>query len=294
MGCGIYGIIYGIGIFRADPLYSAVGIFGTCVMMVLMFLMFIAYYRGRIIFGEEAVSIKDGLYMPGFFRRLQHAVTVNYKDIESISIMETMCDNLGKPFLFVFVNMKCIVFHLNNGQTNQVINIYHFSNRQKVKILNEIYTRMGVEYSKEEQPGKKLLEDFKVQQKKEWQAAKEQKKAERMAKSNAKQNKKPNGKSEANSKGRSGTAPLYFVCNRPRPLPVAGAVDVYAEVYDRMCLTCGFRCKHFMQRENRPRWYAGGFHSDITEDLSVVRTPKEGEQVFKQKGRAPFSASVRH
>ena len=39
---------------------------------------------------------------------------------------------------------------------------------------------------------------------------------------------------------------------------------------------------------------AGGFHSDITEDLSVVRTPKEGEQVFKQKGRAPFSASVRH
>lgn len=43
-----------------------------------------------------------------------------------------------------------------------------------------------------------------------------------------------------------------------------------------------------MQRENRPRWYAGGFHSDITEDLSVVRTPKEGEQVFKQKGRAPF------
>ena len=41
---------------------------------------------------------------------------------------------------------------------------------------------MGVEYSKEEQPGKKLLEDFKVQQKKEWQTAKEQKKAERMAK----------------------------------------------------------------------------------------------------------------
>lgn len=49
----------------------------------------------------------------------------------------------------------------------------------------------------------------------------------------------------------------------------------------------------FIQRENRPRWYAGGFHSDITEDLSVVRTPKEGEQVFKQKGRAPFSTSVR-
>ena len=26
----------------------------------------------------------------------------------------------------------------------------------------------------------------------------------------------------------------------------------------------------------------------------MVRTPKEGEQVFKQKGRAPFSASVWH
>ena len=60
--------------------------------------------------------------------------------------------------------------------------IYYFSGWQKVKIINEIYTRMGVEYSKEERPGKKLLEDFKVQQKKEWQAAKEQKKAERMAK----------------------------------------------------------------------------------------------------------------
>lgn len=182
LGASIYAIIYCLEIFKTDLWYSLIGMFGVLASMAFAFLIFLSQYRSRIIFGEEAISIKDGLYMPGFFRRLQHAVTVNYKDIESISIMETMCDNLGKPFLFVFVNMKCIVFHLNNGQTNQVINIYHFSNRQKVKILNEIYTRMGVEYSKEEQPGKKLLEDFKVQQKKEWQAAKEQKKAERMAK----------------------------------------------------------------------------------------------------------------
>ena len=92
---------------------------------------------------------------------------------------------------------------------NQRLNVYYFSGWQKVKIINEIYTRMGVEYSKEEQPGKKLLEDFKVQQKKEWQTAKEQKKPSEWQKSNAKQNKKPNGKSEANSKGRSGSAPPF-------------------------------------------------------------------------------------
>ena len=42
------------------------------------------------------------------------------------------------------------------------------------------------------------------------------------------------------------------------------------------CFPFGYKCFYNLETENRPHWYADGFHSDITEDLSVVRTPKEG------------------
>ena len=42
------------------------------------------------------------------------------------------------------------------------------------------------------------------------------------------------------------------------------------------CFAFGYKCFYNLETENRPHWYADGFHSDITEDLSVVRTPKEG------------------
>ena len=180
----VASIIWAIGmIFAYDGrlLYTILVACSACFLDILMILVFVSQYRGRIIFEEEQISVKDGLCIAGF-KRLQHALTIKYEDIDRVFVTESTRDSLGNSVPYVFVDMKYIVFQLKDGQMNQRLNIYYFSGWQKVKIINEIYTRMGVEYSKEEQPGKKLLEDFKVQQKKEWQAAKEQKKAERMAK----------------------------------------------------------------------------------------------------------------
>ena len=179
----VASIIWAIGmIFAYDGrlLYTILVACSACFLDILMILVFVSQYRGRIIFEEEQISIKDGLYMAGFFKRIQHALTIKYEDIESVFITESTCDSLGNPVRFVFVNMKYIVFHLKSGQMNQMINIYYFSGRQKVKIINEIYTRMGVEYNPESQPGKRLIGDFKI-----WQRGKEKqqrKKADRMAK----------------------------------------------------------------------------------------------------------------
>ena len=179
----VASILAVVGIFVEQDervVYNILVFISACVIDVFIILLFVWQYRGRIIFEEEQISIKDGLYMAGFFKRIQHALTIKYEDIESVFITESTCDSLGNPVRFVFVNMKYIVFHLKSGQMNQMINIYYFSGRQKVKIINEIYTRMGVEYNPESQPGKRLIGDFKI-----WQRGKEKqqrKKADRMAK----------------------------------------------------------------------------------------------------------------
>ena len=180
----VASILAVVGIFVEQDervVYNILVFISACVIDVFIILLFVWQYRARIIFEEEQISIKDGLCIAGF-KRLQHALAIKYEDIDRVFVTESTRDSLGNFVPYVFVDMKYIVFQLKDGQMNQRLNVYYFSGWQKVKIINEIYTRMGVEYSKEEQPGKKLLEDFKVQQKKEWQTAKEQKKAERMAK----------------------------------------------------------------------------------------------------------------
>ena len=180
----VASILAVVGIFVEQDervVYNILVFISACVIDVFIILLFVWQYRARIIFEEEKISVKDGLCIAGF-KRLQHALTIKYEDIDRVFVTESTRDSLGNSVPYVFVDMKYIVFQLKDGQMNQRLNVYYFSGWQKVKIINEIYTRMGVEYSKEERPGKKLLEDFKVQQKKEWQAAKEQKKAERMAK----------------------------------------------------------------------------------------------------------------
>lgn len=127
---------------------NVIGIIAACLMSTAMILIFVSLYRKRIIFDSEQVRVKEDL-KSFLLIKLQHAVSVRYADIESISISETIRGNVGKP-----TNMKYIVFHLKNEQKEQRINIFYFSNRQKEKIINEIYARMGKEFS--EQSGKIL------------------------------------------------------------------------------------------------------------------------------------------
>lgn len=98
----------------------------------------------RIIFDENAISIKNDMKVIGLIRRLQYAVKANYIDIKSLSYMESRKDSLGHEVDWVFVHMPYLVLHCGNNE-EKAINLYYFSKKQRLKIIDEVIARVKKE-----------------------------------------------------------------------------------------------------------------------------------------------------
>ncbi len=95
----------------------------------------------KINFSEDAISINDDIKVIGVVRRLQYAVRVKYTEIKSLSYRESRKDSLGHDVDWVFVLMPYVVLHCEDGD-EKAINLYYFSRKQRLKIIDEIISRV--------------------------------------------------------------------------------------------------------------------------------------------------------
>lgn len=139
---GIVGIIISIKNFQEEKLYNFVLFISSVAICIVMILLFYYTLRKKIRIGLLSVSVNSDLRIRGFFRRLQHAVEIKYEEIESLTLIKSTSDSLGKPLKFVFVPMLYIVFQLKNGNTS-AINLYYFSRKQKIMIIDNIQAHIS-------------------------------------------------------------------------------------------------------------------------------------------------------
>lgn len=85
---------------------------------------------------EADVADKKGLLV----RRFQHKTEIAYSEIDDILLIASDTDSRGRKVEHVFIKMPYIVFKCKDGK-QKAINVYYFSRKQKIKIIDEIKQR---------------------------------------------------------------------------------------------------------------------------------------------------------
>ena len=93
---------------------------------------------------EDSISINKDVKFGCLTNRLQYAVDVKFSEINSLSYMESKKDSLGHDVAWIFVQMPYLVFHCD-GNKKKAINLYYFSRRQRIQIIDEVIARVQKE-----------------------------------------------------------------------------------------------------------------------------------------------------
>lgn len=95
--------------------------------------------RKRIIFYEKEIAVEKDRKI--FTNCLQHKVVIPYTEIINLEIMISNRDSKGRSIQGVFTPMPYLVFVCKGGKKRN-INLYNYSKKQKVDIVNEVYRRV--------------------------------------------------------------------------------------------------------------------------------------------------------
>lgn len=95
----------------------------------------------RVVFNENEI------FVPGHWtdktRRIQYETHIKYSDIKDIFLIKSNNNSHEQPIRWATYPMTYIVFELVSGK--QLINVFYYSNKQIIKIINETISRIGKE-----------------------------------------------------------------------------------------------------------------------------------------------------
>lgn len=163
-GC-VTGIIAALGYIDEDEWEvweRCLVILGAFIGILLSVVLILHTALKKVKFDKNAISINKDIKIIGIVRRLQYAVKVEYKDIQGLSYMMSRKDSLGNEIDWIFVNMPYLVLHCGDNE-KKAINLYYFSKKQKIKIINEVITRVKQEGGElNVSSAKELIQNYKV------------------------------------------------------------------------------------------------------------------------------------
>ncbi|MDE6442044.1 MAG: hypothetical protein K2L12_04765 [Clostridia bacterium] len=159
--CSIGAMIY-VFVEKEYNLIHCLGLIFSFIGLLLGNIIIILDMKKGIEFDDKSLKVaadvadKKGLLI----RRFQYKTEVEYSKIEKIILVATNKNSLGQKVNNVFVQMPYIVFICKEG-CEKAINVYYFSNRQKIKIINEVKRRAKAEGNNLEiESGEILWEKF--------------------------------------------------------------------------------------------------------------------------------------
>lgn len=139
---GIYVIVAVLlDMISDNPWLKWGGLLSAIVVIVLMSIVIASLIWKRILFTQKSVSVRNDFQWRGFFRRLQHAVTISFSDVVGLLYVQTTNDSNGKKMNWVFVQMPYLVFVCKDGG-EKAINLYYFSRGQRKRIVDEVICRV--------------------------------------------------------------------------------------------------------------------------------------------------------
>ena len=141
-------ILFATGLIASDDSWE---IWGKCIVFVtapaFMYASVMAILHWaikKVVFTENSISINKDLKVIGVVNRLQYAVEAKFSEINRLSYMESRKDSLGHEMDQVFVDMPYLVLHCDDN-TKKAINLYYFSRRQRIQIIDEVIARVQKE-----------------------------------------------------------------------------------------------------------------------------------------------------
>lgn len=116
-------------------IFSIVGIIVSLTILCLDFKKGVKFDANGITVESDA-SDKNGLLV----RKFQHKTEITYNEIDDIILIASDTDSRGRKVANVFIKMPYIVFKCKN-EKQIAINVYYFSRKQIIKIIDEIKQR---------------------------------------------------------------------------------------------------------------------------------------------------------
>lgn len=100
--------------------------------------LFIAFVSKKITIDDESITVKKDKFGK-IVRVLQHQVNVNFGDITNVFLSVGLNDSHNKPAVDLATPMPYIV--LESKEKKHAVNVYYYSKKQIIDILNEIIQR---------------------------------------------------------------------------------------------------------------------------------------------------------
>lgn len=138
---GIGGIV-AVFIGEHDMIFVVLGLIFSIIFVVVGLTILCLDFKKGVKFDANGIKVeadvadKKGLLV----RRFQHKTEIAYNEIDEILLIASDTDSRGRKVEHVFIKMPYIVFKCKDGK-QKAINVYYFSRKQKIKIIDEIKQR---------------------------------------------------------------------------------------------------------------------------------------------------------
>ena len=138
--CGIYTIFWFFNNHYGGFL-KWVGL--SIVVLTMIYFIYLAYriLNREIRIYDDKLWVKEDKGGKGI--KLQYGLDVKFNDIQSIGITVNSNNSLNQYMRYVITPMPNIVSYLNNGKEAR-INVYYYSKKQTIEIINQIIERMKI------------------------------------------------------------------------------------------------------------------------------------------------------
>ncbi len=145
LGCCIFCVLGVIGGIIINTLFGYFASICSIVMFFGALKTFLSFIKSRLIIDDKQISAPDdiGDERGTGLRKIQHKTTIYFDEIEDIYICAGTFDSRGKHIEGVFNAMPYLVFVCKNNK-EKMINIYYFSKKQVIYIINEIIRRAAI------------------------------------------------------------------------------------------------------------------------------------------------------
>lgn len=115
--------------------------FCICYGLIIGIRLIVALACKKIVIGDDTVRVRED--RRGGFRVLQHAVNLSYTEIKDMKLIIAATDTNGEEQFGLVTPMPNIYFECTNANF-KMINVYDYSKKQVIDILNEIRKRAQI------------------------------------------------------------------------------------------------------------------------------------------------------
>ena len=137
----VFTVVSGIYVFiESEEIWFTVlvAICAAC-LLVMAIRLLISHSCKKIVLNTDTIYVKKD--RRGGFRVLQNEINLKYSEINDIKLIVTATDTNGQEQFGLVTPMPSIYFECNNDKY-KMINVYDYSKKQRIEIMNEIIKRV--------------------------------------------------------------------------------------------------------------------------------------------------------